>query len=152
MKSGVIGCLLVALVVSGCAGHATVKTPSEAVQRNVAGRFASAVLRGDTAGARALLVPTENAALAALVEWAATPWRSHHASIRLPARRAGDRWTFSFAGERPQGGGRFEKQSGDLVVVVASSRAGARVRSFILSHVRTLFSTHHDSVLQPSKR
>jgi hypothetical protein len=152
MKSGLIGCLLVAFVVSGCAGHATVKTPSEAVQRNVAGRFASALLRGDAPGARALLVPTKDGALAALVQWASAPWLTHHASIRLPARHSGDRWTFSYAGERPQGGGRFEKRSGDLVVVVAPSSAGAGVQFFIVSHVRTLFSTHHDSVLPPSKR
>jgi hypothetical protein len=152
MKSGLIGCLLVAFAVSGCGGETTMKTPSQAVERNVAGRFAAAVLRGDAAGARALLVRTDNGALAALVQWAAVPWRTDHASIRLPARHAGNRWTFSFEGRHPQRDGQFETQSGDLVVVVASSAAGAGVQLFIVSHVRRRFSTHHDSQLPPSKR
>jgi hypothetical protein len=152
MKSCLIGCLLVAFAVSGCGGKTTVKTPSEAVQRTVAGHFADAVLRGDAARARALLVRTDDGTLAALVEWAAAPWRTQHASIRLPARRTGNRWTVGYAGRRTQRDGRFETRSGDLVVVVASSGAGAGVQSFIVTHVQSRFSTHHDSQLLPSKR
>jgi hypothetical protein len=152
MKSVLIGCLSVAFAVSGCGGKTAEKTPSQAVQRNVAGRFAAAVLRGDPAGARALLVRPDDEALTALLQWATAPWRTHHASIRLPARRAGNRWTFSYAGKRPQSDGRFETQSGDLVVVVAASAAGAGVQLFLVSHVRSRFSTHHDSQLPPSKR
>ena len=88
MKSGLIGCL-VAFTVLGCGGTTALKTPSRAAQRNVAGRFATAVLRGDDVGARALLVHSDDGALASLVQWAAAPWRNHHASIRLPARRTG---------------------------------------------------------------
>jgi hypothetical protein len=152
MKSCLIGCALVAFALSGCGGKTTLKAPSTSVQRNVAGRFAEAVLHGDAAGARALLVHADDGALAALVHWAAAPWRSQHASVRLPPRRSGNRWTFGYAGRRTNKDGSFETRSGDLVVTVAPSRSGAGVQSFIVTHVQTRFSTHHDSQLLPSKR
>ena len=147
-----MGCLLVACVVSGCGGKTMVKPPSAAVQRDVAGRFADAVLRGDATGARALLVQRDKSPLTTLVDLAARPWKTHHASIRLPARHTGTHWTFSYTGRHTQKDGGFETQSGDLVVVVASSGAGARVQFFAVTHIRTRFSTHHDAQLPPSKR
>jgi hypothetical protein len=128
------------------------KGPSRDVQREIATRFAAAVLRGDAASARALLVGTDAAALVFLVQRGAARWRIQHASIRLPARRAGNRWTFSYAGTRTHRDGRFETEKGDLVVFVAASRAGAGVRFFGFNHLRTRFSTHHDARLLPSKR
>jgi hypothetical protein len=151
MKSGFIACLLAAVAVSGCGGT-PVKVPSEAAQRDVAGRFAAAVLRGDVAGARALLARSDDAALVFLVRRAAAPWRAQHASIRRRPSRVGDRWTFRYAGERTHADGRFETQTGDLVVVVGPSASGAAVRFFAFTHVHTRFSTHHDSQLLPSKR
>ena len=128
-------------------------TPSGAAQRNVAGRFAAAVLGGDAAGARALLVHADEEALVFLVRRAAAPWRTQHASIHLPARRAGNRWTFSYSGRRTRRDGRFETERGDLVVFVAPlAGVGARIRFFGFTNVRTLFSTHHDAQLLPSKR
>jgi hypothetical protein len=147
-----LGCLLLAIAVSGCGGKAALKTPSEAVQRNVAGRFAAALLRGDVAGARALLVRADDADLVYLVRHAAAPWRAQHASIQLPARRAGNHWTFSYAGRHTQKDGRFETQRGDLVVIVAPSAAGAGVEFLAFRNVHTRFSTHHDAQLLPSKR
>jgi hypothetical protein len=152
LMSGLIGCLLVAFAVSGCGGEGTTNTTSLAVQRNVAGRFAAAVLRGDAAGARALLVRGDEAALVFLVQRAAAPWRIQHASIRLPARRTGSRWTFSYAGRRTHRDGSFETERGELVVFVAPSSAGAGVRFFVLTRVRTRYSTHHDAQLLPSNR
>ena len=128
------------------------KIPSQAVQRNVAGRFAAALLSGDAAGARALLVPTDDGALVFLVQQAVAPSSTQQASIRLPARRAGKRWTFSYARRRTYSDGRFETQRGDLVVVIVPSAAGASVEFFAFRNVRTRFSTHHDSQLLPSKR
>jgi hypothetical protein len=153
MTRGLIGCLLVTCAVSACSGTpTTTKTPSPEVQRAVAGRFATAVLRGDAAGARALLVPADDEALVFLVQRASAPWRAQHASIRLPARRAGNRWTFGYAGRRTQSDGRFETQTGDLVVLIAPSTAGAGVEFFAFRHVRKRFSTHHDAQLLPSER
>ena len=148
----VIGCLAVALAVAGCGGTSTTRPPSAAAQRDVAGRFAAAVLRGDSAGASALLVGDDEAALVFLVERAAAPWRTQHASVRFPARRTGRRWTFSYAARRTYKDGRFETERGDLVVFVAPSAGGAGVRFFGFEHVRIRFSTHHDAQLLPSNR
>jgi hypothetical protein len=148
----VIGCLPVALALSGCGATTAMKTPSTAVQRDVAERFAAAVLRGDSAGARTLLVSADDAALVFLVQRAAAPWRTQHASVQFPARRTGRRWTFSYAGRRTYRDGRFERERGDLVVFVAPSASGAGVRFFGFENVRVRFSTHHDSQLLPSNR
>jgi len=144
--------LLLAFAVSGCGGTATMNTPSATVQRDVAGRFAVAVFRGDAATARALLAAPDEAALVFLVQRAAAPWRRQHASIRLPARRAGEHWTLNYAGKRTHRDGRFETERGSLVVDVAVSRGGAAVRYFGFRNVRIRFSTHHDSLLLPSNR
>jgi hypothetical protein len=146
------GCLLFAFAVSGCGGTTTMNTPSVAVQRVVAERFAAAVFHGDTAGARALLVAPDEAALVFLVQRAAAPWRRQHATVRAAARRIGERWTFSYAGRRTHPDGRFETESGDLVVDVALSADGAGVRFLGFRNVRIRFSTHHDSQLLPSNR
>jgi hypothetical protein len=147
-----VGCLLLAFAVSGCGGTARMSTPSAAVQRDVAERFAAAVFRGDAAGARALLVAPDEAALVFLVQRAAAPWRKQHASMRPTARRTGERWTFSYAGKRTHRDGRFETERGDLVVDVAPSADGAGVRFFGFRNVRIRFSTHHDAQLLPSNR
>jgi hypothetical protein len=152
MMRSLICCMLVASAVSGCRGTTTMKTPSAAVQRDVAERFAAAVLRGDPAGARPLLVSADEAALMFLVRRAAAPWRANHASIQLPARRTATRWTVRYAGKRTYPDGRFETERGDLVVYVAPSAAGAGVRFFGFENVRTRFSTHHDAQLLPSNR
>lgn len=152
MTSGLIGCVLAAFAVSGCGGRATVEQPSQAVQRSVAGRFASALLHGDAAGARALLVPSDDGALEFLLRQAVAPSSTQQASIQLPARRTGDLWTFSYIRRRTYADGRFEAQKGDFVVLVAPSTAGARVEFFAFRNVRTRFSTHHDAQLLPSKR
>ena len=144
MKRSLICCLLAASAISGCGGTAT----SAAVQRDVAERFAAAVLRGDPAGAHPLLASADEAALMFLVRRAAAPWRAQHASIQLPARRTGTRWAVRYAGKRTYRDGRFETETGDLVVYVA----GAGVRFFVFENVRMRFSTHHDAQLLPSNR
>jgi hypothetical protein len=152
MKSGLAGCLLIAVAASGCAGRTSAHLPSQPVERNVAGRFAAAVLRGDAADARALLVHGDEAALVFLVRRAAAPWKVQHAALRLPGRSTGHRWTFRYTGRRTHKDGRFETQRGDFVVFVGPSPAGAGVNFFAFRHVTTRFSTHHDSQLLPSKR
>jgi hypothetical protein len=146
------GGLLFAFAVSGCGGTASKNTPSVALQRVVAERFAAAVFRGDVAGARALLVAPDEAALVFLVQRAAAPWRRQHASVRAAARRTGERWTFSYAGRRTYPDGRFETESGDLVVDIARSADSAGIRFLGFRNVRIRFSTHHDSQLLPSNR
>jgi hypothetical protein len=145
----ITSCLAVAFATAACGGSTM---PSQAVQQEVAGRFAVALFRGDARAARALLVRRDEAALVFLVRRAAAPWRAQHASLTLPARRTGDRWAVRYEGTRTHADGRFESESGDLVVLVAASARGAGVRFFAFTHVRTRFSTHHDSELLPSKR
>jgi hypothetical protein len=126
--------------------------PSELAQRTLAERFGAALFRGDAVGTRALLLRQDEPALVFLVRRATARWRQQHASIRLPARRGRDRWELRYAGRRTYRDGRFETETGDLVVLVAPSAAGARVRFFAFVHVSTRFSTHHDAQLLPSKR
>jgi hypothetical protein len=147
-----IGWVLIALALSGCGGATTPGTPSTATQRDVAGRFATAILHGDADAARGLLLHQDESALVYLVDQAAAPWKTQHASIRRPVRRAGTRWTFRYAGTRTQKDGRFEMERGDLVVFLVPSAAGASVRFFGFEHVFTRFGTHHDAQLLPSNR
>lgn len=151
-RSGLIGLLVVASALAGCGGTTSMKPPSRAVQRDVAGRFAAAVLRGDAAAARALLVHPDEAGLVVLVRRAAAPWRRQHALVLGSARRTGGSWAVSYSGRHTRSDGRFQTETGELVVVVAPSAAGAGVRFFAFSHVRTRFSTHHDAQLLPSNR
>jgi len=149
MKTGLIACLVLVTALSGCGGT---ETPSDAAQRTLAGRFATALFQGDAVSARSFLVGRDEPALDFLVSRATARWRREHASVDLPARRRSSRWVVRYSGRRTFSDGRFETESGDLIVLVAPSAAGARVRFFAFSNVRTRFSTHHDSQLLPSKR
>ena len=147
-----IGCLLVATAVSACGGSTSTPKPSQSEERAVAGRFASALLRGDADSARALLVKPDKPALVVLVRQAAARWEKQDVSFRLPARHLGDNWTVSYTGMRTYRGGRFKTETGKLVVLIGASAAEARVSFFLLSHLRTRDSTHQDAELLPSKR
>jgi hypothetical protein len=154
LTCGAIG-LLLAAVGSGCGGRATVPVegPSESAQRAVAGRFATALLRADLPRARALLVHPDEEALVFLVRRAVAHWTHRRATIHLPARRAGRRWTVRYDGRRAFRDGRFETERGAVVVLVGRSRTGrARVRFFAFTQVERRFSTHQDAELLPSKR
>ena len=99
-----------------------------------------------------MLVNADEPALVFLIRRAAAPWRRQHAAIYNPARRIGKRWTVRYSGTRTFANGRFERESGHLVVNVVASTAGARVGFFALARVDRRFSTHHDGLLLPSKR
>jgi len=152
MSKLLVGCLLFPLVVSGCGTKPTTPTPSQAVQRDVAGRFSTALLRGDVEGARGLLAPRKDEALELLVQDAVAPWRGRRVSIQLPPRRAGEYWAVGFARRRTQRDKTFETQRGDLLVTVALSAIGPRVTFFTFENLVTRYSTHRDSQLLPSKR
>src|SRR5262249_56090532 len=95
----------------GCGGT---DTPSEAAQRTLAERFATALMRGDAVGARALLLRQDTGALDFLVRRATARWRRDHASVDLPARRRSDGWVVRYAGRHTYPDGRFETEPGDL--------------------------------------
>jgi hypothetical protein len=149
--------LLVLLAVAcgtaaGCGGSTAAEQPSVAAQRDVARRFAEAILRGDAGAARSLLVHADDEVLSALVTSTAAPWRAHHGALRLPGARAGKWWAFRYTGTRTQRDGRFERLRGDIIVLVAASSRGAAVELFAFPNQHVRFSTHHDSVLLPSNR
>jgi hypothetical protein len=149
------GCVLAALSASACGGSrssAPAPAPSAAAEQAVAGRFAVALRRGDVAHARSLLVQPDEPALVFLIRRVASRWRGLHVSLALPPRRAAQHWITRFSGARTFRDGRFERESGDLVLLLGPSPTGARVTYFLLAHLRTSFSTHHDSALLPSKR
>jgi hypothetical protein len=146
-----ISCLVLVAAISAC-GKEAPTLPSEADQRRLTEQFARALFRGNAVGAQALLLRPNEPTLVWLVRRATAPWRRQHASVDLPARHRGERWELHYAGRRTYRDGRFETETGDLVVLVAPSAAGARVRFFAFAHVRKRVSTHHDAQLLPSKR
>jgi hypothetical protein len=150
--TGLIACVMLVAALAGCGGDDAPAPPSEPAQQLLAERFGAALFRGDAAGARALLLRRDEPALVFLVHRATARCHGHHASIELPARRRGDRWHLGYKGRRTYRDGRFETETGDLVVLVAPSAAGARVRFFAFADIRRRFSTHHDAQLLPSKR
>jgi hypothetical protein len=150
MRSRLVAVLLGACALAGCGSGGTTGA-SQANQGEVASRFARAVLHGDVSAARSLLVRDE-AALLTLVRRAAAPWQAHHAAVEPLPRRTGNRWTFRYATRRTFEDGRFETESGSLVVFVTPTAHGAGVTYFVFTGVRKRFGTHHDSVLLPSNR
>ena len=147
------GGLVATIAATGCGATATAEMPSQADQRDLAGRFAAALLSGDTAHAHAMLDPhSDDGALTFLVHQATAGPASQRASIRLPARHAGNRWTFGYVRRRTYPDLRFETERGDLLVFVTASRTGASVYFFAFNNVHRRFSTHHDSQLLPSNR
>jgi hypothetical protein len=144
--------VLACSVASGC-GRST--TPAElpaAAQQDVSRRFAEAIFRGQGDAAVALLVHPADAALARFARRAARPWKAEHARVRLPGMRAGRRWIFRYLGRRTYRDGRFEEVRGDITVIVTASSGRTGVEFFALRNDDVRFSTHHDSLLLPSKR
>ena len=164
IRTGLIVSAIVPAVVptAGCGSTAPTRTAPPAVQRQttappavqrqVATEYASAELRGNAAAAETFVRAPDEAALAALVEDAAEGWGRHNVSIREPTRRGAHRWAFEYARRRNHDDGRFEIETGELVVVVAPWGSTAGVRFFALTHLQRRFSTHDDARLLPSQR
>lgn len=125
---------------------------SIAAGRDVAQRFAQAIVAGDAETAVALLVRPGDSALTSTATRAAARWKQHDGAIRLPGARSGARWTFAYAGRRTHGDGRFEDVRGEIVVVLSTSSKRAGVEFFVFRNRTIRFSSHHDSLLLPSKR
>jgi len=147
-----VSLLAASAFVAGCAGSAPESDPPIAAQREVAERFAEAIFHGQSSTAVALLARRDDDVLSARATRAAASWQPQHGTVRLPGRRAGNSWTFGYAGTHSPRDGRFEQVRGRLVVVVATAHGGAAVRFFAFLDETTRFSTHHDSLLLPSNR
>ena len=151
-SASLVGCAVAAAVLGGCGGGGHGTSPRSDAQRTIAGRFADAVLHGDTPRARALLLHADDPAIDFLVRRATSRWKHQRVAIAHEPRSSGSRWTFGYAGTRSFADGRFAREDGSLLIVLASSQAGPRVRYFAFVNVRSRFSTHHDGQLLPSKR
>jgi hypothetical protein len=147
-----ITAVIVVLGTTACGGSSPPPTPPLPAQREVAARFATALLTGDEAAARSLLLRPDEPAILFLVKRATDAWKPRRVSIQPPRRETGERWSFRYAGSRSFRDGRFVRENGRLIVVLVPSASGARVRYFSFANVRTRFSTHHDGQLLPSKR
>ena len=144
--------LSLAVSVTGTACGGSGEMPPVTAERSVATRFATAVLSGDANGARALLEHRDEPAVAYLLRRTTGAWHVRHLLERGRLQRIDGHWSVGFARRRTYADGRFETQSGDLVMFLARSRDGPRVRFFLVEHLRTRASTHHDAQLLPSKR
>jgi len=136
---------------TGCSGYDAPGAPLTA-QRDIAQRFARSIVRGNAGAAEALLVDPRPAGLSWLVTRSAARWKAHHGTVHLPGQRAGDRWTFGFAGTHTHQDGRFERLRGHILVILEASSQRPRVTFFAYRTDAVKFSTHHDSVLMPSNR
>jgi hypothetical protein len=152
VKASIVLLFVACSIASGCGGSASGEEPSIGAQRDVARQFAEAIFRGQTDAAVGLLTEPHDPALSWLAKRAARPWKAHHASVRLPGRQTGRRWTFRYAGTRTHSNGSFEEVRGEIVIVLAASSGRAGVEFFLLRHGITRFGTHHDSLLLPSNR
>ena len=137
---------------SGCGTNTPVKALPATAGRQVARQFAEAIFRGKADDAVALLVRPVDPALSGMTIDAAAPWKTHHASVRLPGARSGGGWVFHYAGTHPHSDGRFEQVRGNIVIVVAVSAKGPGVEFFTFRNQQVRFRTHHDSQLLPSDR
>jgi hypothetical protein len=151
-KASLLLVLGVCCLTSGCGRSVIAKEPSVAAKREVARQFAEAIFRGKADAAVALLVHPVDPALSGMTVDAAAPWKTRHASVRLPGTRAGGGWVFHYVGTHPHSDGRFEQVRGNIVIVVAASAKGAGVEFFTLRNQQVRFRTHHDSQLLPSDR
>jgi hypothetical protein len=148
-----LGLVVVAcFVANGCGGSASATHTSVAAQRDVAQRFAEAIVHGNAGAATTLLVRPDGGDLSSLVTRYADPWKARHATVSLPGRRAGRQWIFGFAGTHTHRDGSFERLRGHILVVVMASSKRPRVSFFAYRNDHVRFGTHHDSVLMPSNR
>jgi hypothetical protein len=139
--------------VAGCGGSvAREQAPAPPRGREVAQRFAEAIVRGEGQAAVALLANANDGPLSWLAKRSAASWKDEHGIVRLREAPSPGRWVFRYDGTRTHDDGRFEQVSGHILVVVGSSSRGVGVEFFSLRTDEVRYGTHRDSVLLPSNR
>jgi hypothetical protein len=144
--------LVACCAVSGCGGSAAREQTSAPSGREVAQRFAEAIVRGDGQAAVALLADADDRPLSWLAKRSAASWKDEHGIVRLREAPSTGRWVFRYDGMRTHDDGRFEQVSGHILVVVGRSPRGVGVEFFSLRTDDARYGTHRDSVLLPSNR
>jgi hypothetical protein len=138
---------LVLLCLVGCG---TAKQPSRAEQRATAHAFAEAVFAGDGHAARSLVAPHTDRAVDEQAKRLSAGFSAHQARFNGPSRRSGAaQWAFPYRLRVNGKKGAFSVERGFLVVDTGSEPGVtfAAIIGRVVEH-----STHHDSVLLPSKR
>jgi hypothetical protein len=142
--------LALASLVLCLAGCGTAKQPSRAEQRATASAFATAVLAGDGRTARSLVAKDADRAVDEQAKRLSAGFAEHHAHFNGAARRSGTgQWAFPYRRRANGKNGAFSVERGFLVV--DTGRAPGVTFAAIIGRVVER-STHHDSVLLPSKR
>jgi hypothetical protein len=142
--------LAVASVVLCLVGCGTAKQPSRTEQRATAHAFAEAVLAGDGHAARALVAEHTDRAVDEQAKRLSAGFAAHQAHFNGPSRRSGTaQWAFPYRRRVNGKKGAFSIERGFLVVDTGSEPGVtfAAIIGRVVEH-----STHHDSVLLPSKR
>ena len=125
--------------------------PSPTEQRATAASFATAVLAGDGRAARSLVAKHADRAVTEQAKGLSAAFARHPAHFNGPSRQTGSaQWAFPYR-RRVNGRNKsFSVERGYLVVDTGSGERGvtfAAIIGRVIEH-----STHHDSVLLPSKR
>ena len=133
------------LVACGAAHH-----PSRAEQRATAQTFATAVLAGDARTARSLVAKNADRAVDEQAKRLSAGFAPHPAHFNGRSRQSGTaQWAFPYRRRVNGKNGAFTVERGFLVVDTGAERGVtfAAIIGRVVEH-----STHHDSVLLPSKR
>jgi hypothetical protein len=143
----------VALCVAACTLAACGGQPaSPAAQRAVAARFAHALVEGRVARARTMLAHGVDPVVPELVRRLAAPARMHPGVIRSRgSEEERNQWSFAYFRQVTSPDGSFTRETGQVVVDLTGG-SSPTVRFFGLRDRQIVYSTHHDSVLLPSKR
>jgi hypothetical protein len=142
--------LAVASVVLCLVGCGAAKQPTRAEQRATAHAFAEAVFAGDGHAARLLVARHADRAVDEQAKRLSAGFGEPRAYFNGPARRSGAaQWAFPYRRRVNGTNGAFSVERGFLVVDTGS-RPGVTFAAIIGRVVE--HSTHHDSVLLPSKR
>jgi hypothetical protein len=124
--------------------------PSRSEQRATAQAFAEAVLAGDGHTARSLVAEHADSAVDEQAKQLSKVFAHHPAHFNGPSRRSGTaQWAFPYRRRVNGKNGAFSVERGFLVVDTGDERGVtfAAIIGRVVEH-----STHHDSVLLPSKR
>lgn len=145
MRRFAVACLVLCSIGCGASHH-----PSRAEQHAAADAFARAVLAGDGRTARSLVAKHADRAVDEQAKRLSAGFASHPAHFNGRSRRSGTaQWAYPYRRRVNGENGAFSVERGFLVVDTGPERGVtfAAIIGRVIVH-----STHHDSVLLPSKR
>jgi hypothetical protein len=140
--------LAVAFVVLCLAACGDAHKPSRAEQQATARAFAVAVVAGRAPAARALVAKHADPAVLEQAKRLSADFAEHRGRLVGQPRQTGAaQWAFTYRRRINGKKGSFSREHGYLVVDTADGVTFAAIIGRVID-----YSTHHDSVLLPSKR